>query len=145
MELVCFSGRHNSVFPLAGKPGVIVAVDGIGDDRHVLRDAGLFFEDARINLVDKIVAQGEYACFSCGYGNRCSVGGFVELFPLGTPITKEIIPTIENQHPEICDLEPSNDSSAESLKNISLIPLSTAYSNNFTNLWIPCLSIQEYP
>jgi len=105
-ERVCFSGRHNALFPLAGKPGVVGAVDGIGDGRHVIRDAGLFFEDARISLVDTIVAQGEYACFTCGYGNRCAVGGFVELFPLGTPITKEIIPTIENQHPEICDLEP---------------------------------------
>ncbi|WP_350342888.1 hypothetical protein PRVXT_002156 [Proteinivorax tanatarense] len=42
-----------------------------------------------------------YACFSCGYGSECSVGGFVELFPQGTKITKEITPTAENQHPEI--------------------------------------------
>ncbi len=118
-ERVCFSSRHNALFPLAGKPGVIVAVDGIGDGRYVIRDAGLFFEDARINLVDTIVAQGEYACFSCGYGNRCSVGGFVELFPLGTPITKEIIPTITNQHPEICNLEPSNRTLIPQAKKIA--------------------------
>lgn len=99
-ERACFSGRHNAVFPLEGKPGVIVAVDGIGDGRHVLRDVGIYFDDARIHLAGQVIAQGEYACFSCGHGNYCAVGGFKELFPLGTAIVKDKIPSISNQHPE---------------------------------------------
>ena len=105
-ERICFSGRHNGVFPLRGKPGVIVAVDGKGDGRHAIRDLKIFFKDAGIDLAGQVVAQGEYACFSCGYGNYCPVGGFVELFPLGTPISRDILPSISNQHPETCELTP---------------------------------------
>lgn len=100
-ERACFAGRHNALFPLQGKMGVIIGVDGYkGNGEFVIRDVQRFFDDARIYTVSHITAQGEFACFSCGYGNYCPVGGFVELFPSGTPITGEITPSISNQHPE---------------------------------------------
>ncbi len=104
-ERACFSGRHNSVFPLQAKLGVIVGVAGGGDARCVIQDLEIYFDDARMYLVKTISAQGEYACFSCGYGNYCPVGGFAELFPLGTPIAESITPSIRNQYPEIPDIE----------------------------------------
>lgn len=120
-EKLCFSGRHNGVFPLRGKPGVIAAVDGIGDGKHVIRDVKKYYDDAGINLVGNVVAQGEYACFTCGYGNYCPDGGFAELFPLGTPITEDIKPSISNQHPEICDLKPEERNIKEKAKNMGAI------------------------
>ncbi len=105
-ERLCYSGRHNSFFPMASKPAAVVAVDGNGDGQFVFKDMKIYFEDAKINLVGEIAAQGEYGCFTCGYGNYCPVGGLIEYFPLGTEITSERIPSISNQHPENCDLEP---------------------------------------
>ena len=99
-ERACFSGRHNSLFPLKNKKGFVVAVDGVGDGRHMIRDTKLYFEDARIEYSGYIAVQGEYACFTCNYGNDCEVGGFRELFPSNPVITKEITPSPENQHPE---------------------------------------------
>ncbi len=105
-ERTCFAGRHNTLFPLRGKMGVIVGVDGNeGKGEFVIRDVHRYYEDARIYTVGNVTAQGEYACFSCGYGDYCPVGGFMELFPLGTPITDDIIPSITNQHPELKELQ----------------------------------------
>jgi hypothetical protein len=57
-----------------------------------------------MHTVKEISVQGEYACFSCGHGNHCPVGGFVDMFPLGTKIKSEIIPSLTNQYPENPDL-----------------------------------------
>lgn len=105
-ERACFSGRHHSVFPLQGKLGVIAAVAGSGDGRPVVEDIEIFFDDAKIHALETIAIQGEYVCFTCGSGSDCPVGGFVELFPLGTRITREIIPSLINQHPNMCNLKP---------------------------------------
>lgn len=105
-ERVCFSGRHNSLFPLKGKPAAIVAVDGIGDGRHVIRDLKLYFEDAGIKLAGSVPVQGEYACFTCGFGDTCKVGGFHELYPDGTPITLKNTPSPENQYPHKKNVDP---------------------------------------
>ncbi len=103
-ERACFSGRHNSVFPLEGKLGVIAAVAGTGNGQPVINDVEAYFEDARMHLVGEISVQGEYACFSCGHGNHCPVGGFVDMYPLGTTIQPEIVPSLANQHPNNPDL-----------------------------------------
>lgn len=99
-ERVCFSGRHNSLFPLSGTPGVIIGVSGTGTSTHVVQDIKRFFDDARIHTVDQVEVQGEFACFTCGYGDKCSVGGYAGMYPLGTPITSERTPTLCNQRPE---------------------------------------------
>lgn len=103
-ERACFSGRHNSVFPLEGKLGVIAAVAGTGNGQPVIDDLEEYFEDARLHIVKEISVQGEYACFTCGYGNHCPVGGFVDMYPLGTAIKPEIVPSLTNQNPDNPDL-----------------------------------------
>jgi hypothetical protein len=103
-ERACFSGRHNCVFPLEGKLGVIAAVAGTGNGKPVINDIKTYFDDARMHIVEKISVQGEYACFSCGHGNHCPVGGFVDMYPLGTTIKPKIVPSLTNQHPDNPDL-----------------------------------------
>ncbi len=120
-ERLCFSGRHNSLFPMAGKPAAVVGVDGNGDGKYVFKDMKTYFEDAKINLVGEIAAQGEYPCFSCGYGNYCPVGGLIEYFPLGTEITAERIPSIVNQHPEKCGLEPEKRDITQAARDLGLV------------------------
>jgi multimeric flavodoxin WrbA len=103
-ERACFSGRHNSVFPLEGKLGVIAAVAGTDHGTPVINDLKMYFDDARMHIVGEISVQGEYACFTCGYGNHCPVGGFVEMYPLGTTVRPELLPSLTNQHPNNPDL-----------------------------------------
>jgi len=103
-ERACFSGRHNSVFPLEGKLGVIAAVAGTGNGEPVINDVEAYFEDARMHIVEEISVQGEYACFTCGHGNHCPVGGVVDMYPLGTDIKPELVPSLTNQHPDNPDL-----------------------------------------
>lgn len=104
-ERVCFSGRHNALFPLKGKIAVAVGIDGYeGTGVFVLADLKRYFEDARVDLLGSISAQGEFACFSCGFGSTCAVGGFAELYPLGTPITPDRTPSICNQLPNVANL-----------------------------------------
>ena len=101
-ERLCFSGRHNALFPLQGKPAAIVAIGGDrGAGKPVLEDLQRYFRDARLDLVGHVEAQGEYACFTCGYGNECAVGGFASLYPLGTEISDDNTPSIDNQHPHL--------------------------------------------
>jgi multimeric flavodoxin WrbA len=103
-ERACFSGRHNSVFPLEGKLGVIAAVAGTDHGAPVIDDLKMYFDDARMHVVGEISVQGEYACFTCGYGNHCPVGGFVDMYPLGTTVRPELLPSLTNQHPNKPDL-----------------------------------------
>ena len=42
-ERACFSGRHNSVFPLEGKLGVIAAVAGTDYGEPVIKDLEAYF------------------------------------------------------------------------------------------------------
>jgi hypothetical protein len=120
-ERVCFSGRHNCVFPLEGKLGVIAAVAGTGNGQPVINDIKTYFDDARMHIVEKISVQGEYACFSCGHGNHCPVGGFVEMYPLGTIIKPKIVPSLTNQHPDNPDLHQEERNRVNDAKKIGEI------------------------
>mgnify|MGYP006292678855 FL=1 len=99
-ERVCFSTRHNSNFSLEGKLGIIIGVSGNGDSNGVIKDIKTFYSDAKINIVDKVEIQGEYACFTCGYGESCTVGGLAKLYDLPMDIKEEYVPDLCNQHPE---------------------------------------------
>ena len=103
-ERVCFSGRHNSVFPLEGKLGVIAAVAGTGHGTPVVNDIAAYFKDARIHTVGDISVQGEDPCFTCGHGNYCPVGGLADKYPLGIAVEPELVPCLTNQYPENPDL-----------------------------------------
>ncbi|SKA06928.1 flavodoxin family protein [Selenihalanaerobacter shriftii] len=99
-ERVCFSTRHNEKFPLQNKSGVIVGVSGDGDSTAVIKDIERFFNDARIEKVSQIEVQGEYACFTCGYGHKCQVGGLVNMYDLPIEVSKVKMPNLCDQYPE---------------------------------------------
>ncbi len=99
-ERICFSGRHNSYFPLEDKPGVILGISGTGKSEFVIKDISRFMQDAKIDIIKKLAIQGEYACFTCGYGEDCKVGGVYELYPHEPKINKCKIPSLNNQHPQ---------------------------------------------
>ena len=120
-ERACFSGRHNSVFPLEGKFAVSAGIAGTGNGQPVIDDLEEYFEDARMHVVEEISVQGEYACFTCGHGNHCPVGGFVDMYPLGTEITPEIIPSLTNQNPDNPDLPEEERNLLDSAKSIGRI------------------------
>ncbi len=105
-ERLCFSGRHSELFPMKGMPAAMVAIDGSdGTGEHVLADTKRYFADARLDVVGHVSAQGEYACFTCGLGEECSVGGFHTLYGEGISIAPERIPSMDNQCPHLGDGE----------------------------------------
>ena len=105
-ERLCFTGRHRERFPLRGKPAAMVAVDGsAGTGEYVLGDLGRYFADARLDVVGDVAGGGEFACFTCGFGEDCDVGGFLSLYPPGTSIEPDRIPSLENQCPHLGDGE----------------------------------------
>lgn len=99
-ERVCYSTRHNSNFPFKNLDGIIIGVSGDGDSAEVVNDIKRFYEDARIESISEIEIQGEYGCFTCGYGGVCSVGGLTNFYELPKKIKEEDIPNLCNQHPE---------------------------------------------
>jgi hypothetical protein len=99
-ERFCFSLRHKDSFPLSGKPGVAVGVSGDGDSSGVLADINNFFADLRLDLIEEVEVQGEYACFTCGYGAECKTGGIAEIYDLPIELTADKEPTLDCQHPE---------------------------------------------
>ncbi len=118
-ERICFSGRHNSKFPLKDKVGIIIGVSGYGDSRGVIKDISRFMKDAEINVSKKISIQGEFACFTCGCGENCNAGGIKDLYPEDTQIKKEKIPTIKNQFPH--EQDKKNNKKKELLKTAEYI------------------------
>ena len=95
-ERICFSTRHNEYFPLAAKAAVLVGVSGDGDSSGVINDGVEFLEDARLNIIEKIEIKGEYACFDCGFGHLCQVGGLKNFYEL--PVEPE-----EVERPELSE------------------------------------------
>ncbi|MCK8817521.1 flavodoxin family protein [Natroniella sulfidigena] len=98
-ERICFSTRHNAHFSLQDKVGVAIGVSGDGNSTAVIEDIKRFFVDARLEIVGEVEVQGEYACFTCGYGQRCAVGGLAEIYDLPLEITPDKIPDLCNQNP----------------------------------------------
>ncbi len=97
---------------LSGKLGAIASVGGGGEWEMPGRDGKMyeiegedvkgFFDYNEIELVGIVEAQGAVPCFSCGYGEVCSVSGVKAFFGEGTKIAPGIIPCLEKQ-PEAID------------------------------------------
>ncbi|MCR4320376.1 MAG: flavodoxin family protein [Candidatus Brocadiaceae bacterium] len=108
----CF--RHDSNghggMKLSGKLGAIASVGGGGNWKMPGKDIKMnevagddikgFFAYNEIELVGTVEAQGPVACFTCGYGETCSVSGIKKFFGKDTKITPDIIPCLEKQ-PEV--------------------------------------------
>ena len=99
-ERVCYSTRHNNNFPFKELKGIIIGVSGDGDSTGVINDIRKFYKDARIETISEVEVQGEYGCFTCGYGGVCQVGGLTNLYNLPKSINEEDIPDLCRQHPE---------------------------------------------
>ncbi len=111
----CFRHDKNgngSGMKLSGKLGAIASVGGGGEwempgaSNKMYEIAGEdvkgFFEYNGIECVGMVCAQGAVPCFSCGYGEVCSVSGVKMFFGQDAKITPEIIPCLDKQ-PEVVD------------------------------------------
>jgi multimeric flavodoxin WrbA len=92
--------RHRDGKAVAGKLGVAVGVGG-GDGEIPAANIRKFFEYNRIDCVDSVTAQGPASCFTCGYGETCTVGAIHMFFGPGTRITDEITPDLSKQPEKI--------------------------------------------
>lgn len=96
---------------LAGKLGAIASVGGGGKWKMPGRDSKMyeiagedikgFFDYNEIEFVGVVEAQGAVPCFTCGYGEICSISGVKAFFGEGVKITPEITPCLEKQHEAI--------------------------------------------
>ena len=91
--------RHREADTLWGKLAVAIGVGG-GDGRPVADQIEGFMGYSFIETVAKVSGQGAACCFTCGYGETCTVGAIHMFFGPGTKITEEITPAVEKQ-PEV--------------------------------------------
>ncbi len=95
---------------LSGKIGAIASVGGGGEWEMPGREIKMceiagddikgFFDYNGIECVGVVAAQGAVACFSCGYGEVCSVSGVKKFFGQDAKISTDIIPCLDKQ-PEV--------------------------------------------
>lgn len=105
----CFrhDGNGQGGMKLSGKLGAIASVGGGGDWKVPGKDIKMnevarddiksFFTYNEIELVGTVESQGAVACFTCGYGETCSVSGIKKFFGQDIKITPDIIPCLEKQ------------------------------------------------
>jgi multimeric flavodoxin WrbA len=92
---------------LSGKIGAIASVGGGGEWEMPGRDMAMnaiagedvkgFFDYNEIECVGSVAAQGAVPCFSCGYGEVCSVSGVKRFFGEDAKISTDIIPCLDKQ------------------------------------------------
>ncbi|HKK64947.1 MAG TPA: hypothetical protein VJ967_03755, partial [Clostridia bacterium] len=63
----------------------------------------------QIRIADTVDVQGSYACFQCGFAQRCKVAGVWDIFPQDTEILPQTIPGITNQDPHLPKQERRSD------------------------------------
>lgn len=97
-RLYCFRHDANGEggMLLSGKSGIIVSTGG-GKPEIPLEDIKGFFDYNKIETVGSIIATGAVACFTCGYGESCSISGFRLFYGDDTKMTPDLIPTFEKQ------------------------------------------------
>ena len=88
--------RHQEGNTLWGKLGVAVGVGGTSGQPPA-DEIEKFFLYNFIETVAKVTGQGAASCFSCGYGETCSVGVPLMLYGEGVKITNEMIPDVSKQ------------------------------------------------
>ncbi len=93
--------RHRDGRLVGGKLGVAVGTGG-GAPEVPMENIRKFFEYNQIECIGSVGAQGPASCFTCGYGESCTVGAIHMFFGPGTKITDEITPALSKQ-PERID------------------------------------------
>jgi multimeric flavodoxin WrbA len=91
--------RHQAGDLLWGKLAVAVGVGGSVGDAPIY-DLERFFMFSFIDTVAKVSGQGAAACFTCGYGETCTVGIPRMMMGENVKITPDIIPDVMKQ-PEL--------------------------------------------
>lgn len=102
-RLYCFRHDANGEggMKLAGKLGVIISVGGGMPDIPVSDIKG-FFDYNKIETIGSVWARGAVACFSCGFGETCSISGFRMFYGQNTKMAPELIPSLDKQ-PEVIE------------------------------------------
>ncbi|MBC8016268.1 MAG: flavodoxin family protein [Sporomusaceae bacterium] len=90
----CF--RHREVFSLAGKLGVIISVEYEGHNK-VNSEIEDFMIRNKIVVIESVSARGYSQCFTCGFGQNCSVGNVVRLFGFIEKVQPEHLPPCFSQ------------------------------------------------
>ncbi|HZK54214.1 MAG TPA: flavodoxin family protein [Desulfosporosinus sp.] len=73
----CF--RHREVFSLKGKLGVAVGVEYSRESQNSVQTfITKMMQSNQIEIVDSVAARGYSQCYTCGYGECCSVGNVVK-------------------------------------------------------------------
>lgn len=67
-----FQFHHQGNSPLAGKPAVAVGVGG-GDGTPPADVINTLFRNFGLQSVGTVTAQGAFACYSCGIGDKCAI------------------------------------------------------------------------
>ncbi|MDF2501348.1 MAG: NADPH-dependent reductase [Anaerosporomusa subterranea] len=93
----CF--RHQEVFSLAGKLGVIVSVEYEGNSR-VKPEIEDFMSRNKMVVVESVFAKGSSQCFTCGYGHDCGVGNVVRLHGFIEKVEDKHLPPCFSQQEE---------------------------------------------
>jgi len=88
--------RHRGNDTLWGKLAVSVGVGGI-HGKQVVANINQFLEHHFIESVASVTGQGTANCYSCGYGEVCSVGAPHMIYGEGVKIIPDMIPSISKQ------------------------------------------------
>ncbi len=94
--------RHRAAKLVAGRLGVAVGVGG-GGGNAAANGIRAFFEYNEVECIGHVTAQGAANCFTCGYGETCTVGAIHASFPSGTKITDAITPSLCKQPDAVAD------------------------------------------
>ncbi|MBU0954070.1 MAG: flavodoxin family protein [Spirochaetes bacterium] len=71
-----FAFRHRERFKLAGKIGLIAAVDG-GSSSNLVPIIQMFMQSNKMAVSGSVAATGFSQCYTCGFGASCAVGNVV--------------------------------------------------------------------
>ena len=88
--------RHQGNDTLWGKLAVSVGVGGM-HGKHVVENIDQFLAYNFIESVATVTGQGVATCYSCGYGEECSVGAPYMIYGKGVKIVPDMIPSISKQ------------------------------------------------
>jgi len=91
-----FQFHHHGSSPIAGKPGIAVGVGG-GSGEPPAALITSFFQNFGIKPLGSITAQGAFACYLCGYGNKCRVSTVQEFLDENGEIDMSYKPELEKQ------------------------------------------------
>lgn len=73
----CF--RHRDVFSLKDKLGLIVSVEYSRETQNSVQSfIAKMMQSNKIEIIDSAAAHGYSQCYTCGYGERCSIGNVVK-------------------------------------------------------------------